>query len=449
MFRSCSSALKSVLTVGLCLSIGVSFGQSLEDGMLSTWPDNFQHAQSEQLVEAGKLALFENELFTAERRFSEAMQIAKVNNGLYTETQIPILELMIETQIAQGNWESFDTQLEYYDWLNKKNSRNSLSNYLSGIAGMSRLLLAASAHVENPSSIRYLIAAKNLNWQAVSAIESTRGSNSLQLAPWLYNIVLAHYYQISTTKRRGMTSYEYRSEDEKIVSGWSLRKNESMRISYSIGKDLLERIQSLFQNNPQQSPETTGLMLVYLGDWEMVFGNKARALSLYNDANLAFTNNGVDQASINQFFATTTVLPAAIFQTRFEISESDDLPIEFLAWSPNYIATASPESQRQNQILPKREFNALVSFSLDSLSSSLRATESAARMVVALSDLKVLSTTPDNSFVQDLARNEINLLQFRPKFENGIPVSKENIEMEYRFSPAINPFAVSQNENSQ
>ncbi|NKB34828.1 MAG: hypothetical protein GKR91_17165 [Pseudomonadales bacterium] len=427
----------------------MSFGQSLEDSSESTWPNNFQHAQSERLVEAGKLALFENELFTAERRFSEAMQIAKVNEGLFTETQIPTLELMIETQIAQGNWEAVDTQLEYYAWLNNKRSPNSLSSYLSGIAGMSRLLLAASANVENPSSIRYLIASKNLNWQAISAIESTQGKNSLQLAPWLYNIVLAHYYQSSTTKRRGMTSYEYRSEDEKIVSGWSLRKNESMRISYSIGKDLLERIQALYLNNPQQSPETAGLILVYKGDWEMLFGNKTRALSLYNEANLAFTNNGVEQSSINQFYAATTVLPATKFQSAFEFNELDDSPIEFLAWSPNYIATSSPESQRLNQILPEPEYNALVRFSLDSLTSSLRATESAARMVVALSDLQVLSTTPDNTFVKDLARNEINLLQFRPKFENGIPVGKENIEMQYRFSPGINSFAVSQNENSQ
>ncbi|MDD9895252.1 MAG: hypothetical protein OXU24_05605, partial [Gammaproteobacteria bacterium] len=91
----------------------------------------------------------------------------------------------------------------------------------------------------------------------------------------------------------------------------------------------------------------------------------------------------------------------------------------------------------------------LVCFILDSLGSSLRATEAAARRVIALSDLQVISSTPDNSFVKDLVRNEINLLQFRPKFENGMPVGKNNIEMEYRFSPAISTLNITQHESTQ
>ena len=448
MHRSSFSSIKTLITLFLCVPASLGFAQQDSAGKDWRWPNNFTHTQSEQLVEEGKLALLKNEILAAERRFSEAIQIAKVNNGLYSGEQIPALELMIESLIAQKNWEAVDTQLEYYEWLNQQSHRKNLTRYLSGLEGMRRLLLAASADVHNPRSVRYLIAAKNVNWNAVNAIETVLGENSLRLTPWLYNIVLAHYYQTSVTKRRGMTSYEYKSDDDKIISGWSLRKNESLRISYSIGKDLLERIQQIHQSSGQTSPETEGLILVYLGDWEMLFGNKSRALDFYTQANNSFESYGVAQEAVNQFFANTTVLPAETLLTDFTPSDSEER-LEFVAWSPNYIATATPASQQNNLILAEPEYNALVRFSLDSLSSSLRATESAARMVVALADLQVISATPDNTFVKDLARNEISLLQFRPKFENGVPVSMENIEMDYRFSPTINPFSISQNETTQ
>lgn len=448
MRKALSYSVQSLFSLTLALNSAAGIAQGEGDPNAWIWPNNFAHAQLEQLVEEGKLALRNNEIISAERRFSEAIQVAKVNYGLNSAEQIPALELMIETLIAQGNWDAVDSQLEYYGWLNRLSQKNNLDSYLSGLEGMSRLLLAASANTNNPRSVRYLIAAKNLNWNAVDAIESVLGKNSLRLTPWLYNIVLAHYYQSSITKRRGMTSYEYKSDDEKIVSGWSLRKNESMRISYSIGNDLLERIRQIHQNNPQSIPETEGLILVYLGDWEILFGNKTRALSFYNAANSAFIDSGVRQGAVNQFFAKTTVLPAETLQIQFA-ENGEENRLEFVAWSPNYVATATPTSQQKNLIPVEPEYNALVRFNLDSLGSSLRATESAARMVIALSDLQVISSTPDNSFVKDLVRNEINLLQFRPKFENGMPVGKNNIEMEYRFSPAISTLNITQHESTQ
>lgn len=425
------------------------FAESFTDPDGFHWPNNFLYSHSEQLIEEGKLALSAEEFGMAERKFSEALQIAKVNHGLYSATQIPALELMIETQIAKGNWETADSQLEYYEWLNIQAHETNLAGYLSGLEGMRRLLLAASADTSNPRSVRYLIAAKNLNWQAINAIEIVHGENSIELTPWLYNIVLAHYYQTATTRRRGMTSYEYKSDDEKIVSGWSLRKNESMRISYSIGKDLLQRIQSIYAANPQVASETPGLLYVYLGDWELLFGNKSDALSYYNQANALFAELEIDQLSVDRFYSVPTVLPEAKLYTTFADENLVNAPLEFESWSPIYIATATPLSQDRNEFLGKPQFSAFARFSLDSISSNVRATDSAARMVIALSDLEIVSTVPDNTIVKDLVRNEINLLQFRPKFENGIPVSQERVEMEYHFSPAINPLVISQNETTQ
>lgn len=46
--------------------------------------------------------------------FDRAMQISRINNGLHTADQLPIVGEIIESHLAMGNWEQADI---YYDYL--------------------------------------------------------------------------------------------------------------------------------------------------------------------------------------------------------------------------------------------------------------------------------------------------------------------------------------------
>ena len=403
------------------------------------WVNNYQQARSEQLIDEGLRLLEEGDYPAAEQRFSDAVQVTKVNSGLHTKTQLPALALLIETQIALRKWDAADQQFAYFESLNARIYSDNFYDYLAGTATLSRLLLSASADTVNPTSARYLIAARNLSWRTVSAIESTLGEHSLELAPWLYNIVLVHYYQSALTKRRGLTSYDYKTDTSDIVAGWSLRRNEYLRISHAVGKELLERIRALYNQAEPKQPETDALLTVHLGDWEMLFGRNSEALEYYTTAYEKFVAAGIDSAAVDAFFGKPTVLPANRLITSLESAqqEPDRDSLRFIAWSPNYLAAAVPLSQFENRTFQHPEYKATVRFNLTPLNS-----DGNTQLILVLNSLQVISTNPDSEHVKDLVRDEVSMLQFRPSIIDGKLVSRENIEMEYLFSPQLGPVAL-------
>ena len=227
MFRLKSTRIQATLrqlTLGAALAI---WGHSAVAQPADAQSDNsflnaYEQGRSELLTAQGLELLNNDEFESAERIFLDAMQIAKINYGLDAPQQRIPLEHAITAQLAQGKWEEVDKHFSYFEWLNDEVYQRDFFDYLRGTETLSSMLLKASADTDNPMAVRYLIAAKNLNWRAVSAIEATLGESDARLAPWLYNIVLTHYYQSSLVKRHGMARNTFLNEDDEEVAGWTL-----------------------------------------------------------------------------------------------------------------------------------------------------------------------------------------------------------------------------------
>lgn len=412
-------------------------GQEAVNSAEEQWLNNFQYVFAEQLLKTGVLAMEQGEFQLAEQNFSEAIQVIKVNNGLDSKFQIPALGKMIEALLAQRRWEAVDQQLGYFDWLNLHNYYKNIYDYLEGSKELSRLFLQASADYTNPQSARYLIAAKNLNWQVVSAIETTLGTDHQLLVPWLYEIVLIHSYQSSLIKRRGMTSYEFKSESESdvIVSGWSIGRNESLQLSYSIGNELLERIRSLYAAREDTSAATDAIMQVYLGDWELLFNNNRSALDHYRSARQALAEANLNADEIQQFFSKPTILPQRELNTEWPVTNAQSVedPLRFAAWSTNYPALTVPSAFDSSE--PSR-FSVLATFNLQPLE---RTNAERVNLITdgsfGVHQLQIQNAVPDSGFVRDLAARSIRQLKIRPRLESGSFVTSVGIQLEYIFSP--------------
>ncbi len=404
------------------------------------WVNNFAQQRSEQLISEGSRLLQQGAYQAAVQQFSEAVQIAKINNGLQSRSQMLALALQIEAEIALDNWEAVDSQLAYFEWLNARIYGQNFDHYLDGAATQSRLLLAASADARNPVSARYLIAAKNLNWRTISSIEATLGSDSERLTPWLYNIVLVHFYQSALTRSRGLTSYNYKTDRAEIVAGWSLSRNESLRISHSIGKELLLRIQSILADDA----EAAALLNLHLGDWEMLFARNSAALDYYIEAIDKLRSAGVDPNRIDAFFSQPTILPTGALITSLpEPGSVASTPLRFEAWSSNYLAAAVPSPLRQTPSISDAETGARVRFNLTPLSSN-----NSSRLILALNNMQFVDVNPNNERIRELIREEVGMLQFRPRFVNGTLASLDNVELEYLFSPEWNLTGLRESNNA-
>lgn len=409
----------------------------------SNWLNQYAHGLGEQHTELGLEALRLGDYAKAERSLLDAIQVIKVNQGLYSTDQLRPLQYLIEAQLTLGEWHSAETQIEYFQWINVRNYRDSIFTYLNGTEALSGLLLASSANVNNPHSVSHLVAAKNLNWQAVNAIEQTFGPNSLELAPWLYRIVLNHYYQSTMIRRRGLSNHSFKSDNSEIVSGWTMRHNETLNMSYRIGKELLDRIQGLFAHHAayheEISNDATALATVYQGDWELLFGNHEKALDHYRFAYQNLLQSGRSETQVDRFFDRPVSLPAPNLQIHWpdQLTDDDNEPLQFFAWSPMYPSASRPAEPRGDAMAMDARQTALVRFDLTPSADDEPSDKELAETNLSLDNLQILSTTPDNELTREQARVYISLLQFRPRLVSGTPVKLENIELEYLFPPQM------------
>lgn len=394
--------------------------------------DNYQQALTERLVDEGRALLMQGEFASAERTLLDALQLVKINNGMNSPLQLPVLDLLIQAQLPQQQWETIQQYLAYFDWLNDELYKTNLNDFLSGTEVLGSLHLQAAADPNNPRAAHYLVSAKNHYWHAVSAIEGRYGKQSSLLTPWLYRIVLSHFYQSSLVKRRGLTSYNYKTDEPAIVNGWSLSKNESIQKSYNIGLELLERIKNSETARADQNAEA--IAWLYLGDWETAFGNGAKALQHYLKANQVFIAAGATQQSIDLLFAQTTIVPEPSYASKLsdliQSNAEPDIPIEFIAWSTSFpgiaAPTGTPHSTGQEAIRAQVSFD----YNLDEITELMGAKE-IDRSLFTKSNLTLVSISSPSEDAVTTALRDVSLLNLRPRLISGELVQNQHITIDY------------------
>ncbi len=444
-------AIKSILTLAvvsfLCSSSGLAQEVDIsEDG--SDWTDNYQHDLAEQMLDDGRLLLEKGEYADAERLFFDALQVIKINNGMTSTLQVPILELLIQSQLPQRKWGTIQQYLAYFDWLTSEFYQSGLDDFLNSIEVLSALYLQASADPANPYSAHFLIASKNLNWNAISAIEEIYGRESKQLTPWLYRVVLSHFYQSSLIKRRGLTSYNYKTDEPAIVNGWSLSKNESLRKSYNIGLELLERIREI--ESADNSKEAEAIAWLYLGDWEATFDNGPKAIEHYKMATQVLLANGIAQSVVDSLFAQNAILPELSFSSNLAdlIIQPDksDSGKEFIAWSANFPAAAVPAAVKQYAITAQEAIQANVSFDYNLRSfTEYMGYKEVDRRLFTKSNITLVSISEESEDARTQALRDVSLIHLRPQFRAGELVPSEDITINYFFSRQSAPLLLTDN----
>ena len=401
--------------------------------------DNFRPADYERLLTEANVAIEDGRFAIAEQSISDALQIIKVNHGLIATEQIPALYLLARAYLVQQDWEALNQHLAYFEWLLGKLEIEDLDAYLSGVEILNRLYLGTAADISNPQNAHYLIAAKQLNWRAVTALELRYGKQSLQLTPWLYNIMLTHYYQSILTRRKGMTSFDYKSEAPDIVNGWSLSKNESVQRSYNIGYELLQRIRTLYARSEQASPTTDALLQLYLADWELLFDQGNAALKSYVKAFEALEQSGLASETLQQLFMQPTIIPRPQMEEVLPPFQQLELaPITFTAWSPVFPGAHQPTKLSGDPLLPTTKFLAAVKLDLESSLTQREPGGSSDRFTYRVINATITSISPAGAAAEQLALDQVDQLQFRPLWRSGEIQAEENIQLQFFFAADIN-----------
>ena len=424
----------------------------------------------ERLIEPLELltqALLEVESYPeALDALEQQLQIYRVNEGLYTARQIPVIESRLEIHAAAGEWPRVSDTLEYLSWVYERDDSLPVDQQLSGLKKLGDWHLTAVAQDERVREAFHLLQLGRMEEKAAELAELYYGEDSEALAPYVYDQALADTYIALAIMLTGETSQELLFQTEGIRNGTyraspslyaggrlSLTEIESMygskvntviersfktRMSTSLSK--LERVKEIYAASGNAEGE--GIALMHLGDsvlmrqqYERQSGKYARtrrgtsnpgpAMSYYRDGLEALQKAGVSSETLDAYTRCPVLLPVTELKTSVEeavpfCERTDSSGITDLG-NHDLLSTLIPGLESDPDTL-NTPLTALIQFDV--------------RTNGQINALNILEIEPDNTANRVQVRKLTELLQFRPAIQDGRAQPTEQAQLLVRM-PAV------------
>ncbi|WP_323846911.1 hypothetical protein [Microbulbifer magnicolonia] len=322
--------------------------------------------------------------------FRRAMLINRVNEGLYSLNQIPMIERMIESQIALNQWEDANDNQQYLYWLYERNYGEKDPRMLPVIDNLSRWHLQAYVEEKGGTLFEHLISATDLYKLAVDIITQNFGANDLRLVDALRGLKVTNYY---------LLTYDGEPQQPVVVNtsfggGGNMEAAQRTKLdhyrmnSFSSGKNAIARIVDVYQKNPHSPPAASAKAKVELGDWYMMFNKWHSARETYGEAYQALWDNGATNQEIDDIFGRPAALPA------LPMLEEDREALAESQVTVSYDVTAFGKAR----------------------------------------NIQILNAYPeDRVSIRSRVRNILKRAKFRPRFENGEPVETVGVVQRFVF----------------
>ncbi|MCF7981178.1 MAG: energy transducer TonB [Pseudomonadales bacterium] len=279
---------------------------------------------SEQLMGLGLAYQNQGEHKSAIGSFKRAAHINRINHGLYSLSQGPMLRHLVESYSADNDWKNANDKQQLLYELERRNYGDDNPKLLATLSEMVEWHLDA---FQRGSNITHLLRAWELNQHAISIIETNFGPDDLQLDDALVRQVSTSYhlaeYQMSIS-----APTNYFNPSQKTTTSLTQpnipeqdQRFHSMLSPYRDGKTALLRRVELYKKNPQGTSNDQAEALVKLGDWYFYFNKRESAIKTYQEAEkiLATTDNSGER--IERVFGKPH--PLIFDADRFQSEERD------------------------------------------------------------------------------------------------------------------------------
>ncbi|GAB2521225.1 hypothetical protein [Microbulbifer agarilyticus] len=322
-------------------------------------------------------------------QFRRAMLINRVNEGLYSLNQVPMIERIIESQVALNEWEGANDNHQYLFWLHAKNYGEKDPRMLPIINQLSSWHLQAYIDEKGATMFEHLINATNLYALAVDIISNNFGANDLRLVEALRGLKASNYY---------LATYSGEPQEAIVINtgfaGGNMSNERRAQLdhyrmnSFSSGKTAITKIMDVYQKNPASPPAASAKAKVELGDWYMLFNKWHSARKTYGEAYHALWDNGATNQEIDEIFGRPAALPS------LPLLDEDREALANAYVTVSYDVTAFGKAR----------------------------------------NIRILSAQPEGKVsIRSRVRNVLKRAKFRPRFEEGKPVETKGIVQRFVF----------------
>ena len=291
----------------------------------------YADALAETLAGLGRYHRSNGDLLEAQRLYRRALHVARVNDGLYSERQIPILQELLQGYRMAGDLQTLDDRYNYYFLL----YGNGQAPYTDVRLGASLAYLrwqreAVRLEIDDDYS-RRLLALYQLNEELLAAVSA---DTSVALH-WYQDLVLSQLRNLYLLEDRFAPTVDNRVlapavplfSNELDQEDFNKRRLETLqRGSLSRGTDLLQALIARTSDFGGVT-ELAGLHLE-LGDWYQWHGRENPAGQQYGQVVQLLSDDG-RQDLLQQWLAQPVELPdnGAFWQSRSSPQEQSPVVV--------------------------------------------------------------------------------------------------------------------------
>lgn len=396
-----------------------------------------------------------NQFAEADDLLDRAIQITRFHNGLHTPAQIALLTKRIDNLANRQAWDDAREQMEYlfgyYQRIPLELNENLIDNYLV-LAEQHMRGASEDSGLERSS---HLIRVYQLNWAMITTASRLFGSDSPQLAPYLYRQaqqfylfkkdfdaggrerampIVGHITGVALAEERdGGGAREHsrtitRRVEAGFTEGWgrTIENNEIRDFFYEEGLILLEQIRDIYE---ALDPEGRAMSELYVADWHNLFDSGDAAVTGYENAFAALIESGASNDEVNALFNQPRILPLQQFHASMDDAAAN------LSLSPSQLLLEEwlgtiPTIQSPLSSFDRSEGNstyALFSFELAADNeSSFFYKNRYKRTVGTASEVELVEGFKGIDEGSEKALERLEQLRFRPKMIEGKPVQSSN-----------------------
>ncbi|WDE04009.1 tetratricopeptide repeat protein [Thalassomonas viridans] len=348
---------------------------------------------AQKLINLGNIYQHYDKHDDAVQVFKRALHLSRINEGLYSLTQIPILEKMIKSYKKRKQWTQVNDKYYYMYWLYARNFDDQDIKRLDMELQIANWHLEAYAMQLLPDPTQDLIYSYSLFDRAANLISSTYGDTDLRLITPLNGLMLTNYFIASHVTRNSVEKVYAMNEQLQV----QMKKSdiviaEMKRKSFATGKRIIERKLTVLHGQKPLNHQAIAKARLKLADWFLMHNKRQTALRHYQQAYDYAVTTDKNREFLDQLFSQPVALPHY----------------------PNL-------QQRTRTIKSDAELAADVSY--------VHATLDVTKYGKAKNIKIVSSNPPDNSPIRTKALKSLRSTKFRPQISDGVTIFTEQLQL--------------------
>lgn len=389
---------------------------------------------SEMVFGLGKTLQTSHRYSEAVTAYKRSLHLKRVNNGVYSLSQVPMLRGIIESHLKQGQTHDAAEAYGQLIWIHMKTYGDNDPRLIPLLDEVSQWHLKSYIQTGDREDIEHLNAAYALYSTAIKLSSQHHGPNNLELVDLLKNMAITSYYQTLHQQRYP----EYAELGTSVPFGYrplGTSGDERLRRgSYFLqGHAAHKKILDILANNPDVTPTDKAKAHTDLGDWHQLYGNYQLAMSAYQQAHKVMEGNEQQEKVLSTLFGVPTMLP----ELETEIT-ADRTPLtkesKIKASEGSVLEKTTPESTASESTAqkdtansneapqPAVNFTALADTILFAQNSYVNLSVDVTEKGSA-TNMKIEAVHPKEASEHgQRAKRTIRAKKFRPRFESGLPV---------------------------